>query len=247
MVATPSYDGKVTSEYMQSIFDYLVSTSLNISYSVLPKESLVTRARNILFNNYFYDIENKDLTHLLWQDSDVSASGYGLERILSYDLDVIGMAVPLKTFPSENGILSAVAGVKEEVGELLYKTKYLGCGIMMLSNKAIMDIVSYCENNNQWTWNFELDRKEYDVFRVGSNNKNFYESEDWYICSILSKIGYDIYVDSGSSVSHAGVYRPGMPINPQAIGMDYQQPLPIESRNRYWCPNDSKLPKEIFD
>lgn len=246
MIATPSYDGKVKVEYMQSILDYLFSTKLNVSYSVYPNESLVSRARNKLFNQFYYDMNEKNLTHILWQDSDVAATGYGLDRIVSLNLDVVGMAIPLKTDPCEVGILTATTAVTEEVSEFLYKTEYLGCGLMMLSRDAVIDIVSYCEQNNLWYWDFASERKEYDVFRIGSNENNFYESEDWYICSLLKKIGYDIYVDSGSDVSHNGYHRPACPINPEAIAMNYSNELSYELRSKYWCPNDSNLPKSMF-
>jgi hypothetical protein len=238
LVATPSYDDKVTSSYMASILEYIAYTNVNVSYTILPNDSLVTRMRNNLFTSFYENIDNKDFTHLLWQDSDVYVQGFGLERMLSFGVDVVGPAIPLKMPLSPYGISCAVARVYEEVEPFLYKAEYLGTGTMMLSKKAVVDLVKYCEENDQWYYDPEKDRKIYDVFRVGIDKSKIYQSEDWYLCELLRKIGYEIYIDSGSNTSHMTVKRRMMPINPESINRTYGHRLSNEEAVNFWTPND---------
>ncbi len=238
LVATPSYDDKVTSSYMASILEYITYTKMNVSYTILPNDSLVTRMRNDLFTTFYENIESKDFTHLMWQDSDVYVQGFGLERMLSVEVDVIGAAIPLKMPRSEYGISCAVSGVYEEVEPFLYKTKYLGTGAMILSKNAVINLVEYCEKNNQWYYDASANRKIYDVFRVGIDKNKIYQSEDWYLCDLLSQLGYEIYVDSGSNTSHMNVQRRMMQINPEAINKKYSKQLNYEDAINFWTPND---------
>lgn len=238
LVATPSYDNRVTSEYMASVLEYIAFTNQNISYTILPNDSLVTRMRNDLFTSFYENIENKQLTHLMFQDSDVYMQAFGIERMLSFEVDVIGPAIPLKFSPTKYGISCAVANIYEEVENMLYKAEYLGTGIMMLSKKIVKDLVEYCNDNDQWYYDPLNKRKIYDVFKVGVNKNKIYQSEDWYICDLIRELGYEVYVDSGSNVSHSSAKRPIMQINPESINRKYSKPLPENKILEFWTPND---------
>lgn len=249
LVATPSYDNKITSDYMASVLQYLSLTDKNISYLISPNDALVTRARNDLFTSFYENINKKDLTHILFQDSDIFMQGFGLEKMLSYDVDVIGQAVPLKRSHSQYGIPCAVANVYNKLDSFLYQSEYLGSGIMILSKRAVMDLVEYCEDHSQWYYDPAHRRKIYDVFSVGVDKNKIYQSEDWYICDLLRKIGYDIHVDSSANTSHMDIKRPTMFMNEQSLNRKYESELPIEQRENFWTPNDwvdITVPQEFY-
>jgi hypothetical protein len=234
VVATPSYKNTVTVPYMQSMIEYHTSDKFRIAYNIYPGDSLVARARNTIFTNIIDNMSYFD--YILWQDDDVAATKYGIERLLDFKLDVVAMATPIKVPTSSYGIVCAVANVYEEISPLLYKSTYAGFGSFMISKKACLDIVEYCEDNNYWY--VDYGQKFYDICKTGANSGNFYESEDYYFCSMLKNIGYDIHVDSGSGVLHDKVYRAGSPINPQSIGKKYNKTLNNEDILNFWTPND---------
>lgn len=247
LICTPSYDGKVTADYMSSIIDYITNTNFNISYTMLQEDSLVTRSRNSLFSIFYNNIKNNNLTHLMFQDSDIYMKSSGLERMLDFNIDVIGQACPIKSNASIYGISCAVSGVYEEVEKYLYKCKYIGTGILILSKKVVEDLVQYCEDNNKWYWDSNLNMKVYDIFKTGVDDDKIYYSEDWYLCKLLNTLGYDIHVDSGAYVSHKTYIRNILPINKEAINRKFNNRLKNEDILKYWTTNDW-LPtyKEIF-
>lgn len=238
LIATPSYDNKVTSEYMGSVMDYVINTTKNVSYYIYPNDSLVTRARNELFASFYENIEKKQFTHILFQDSDIYMQSFGLERMLNFEVDVIGAAVPLKTKENYYGITCAVANVYEEVDSMLYKAQYVGSGILMFSKKAVYDLVEYCEDTDNWYHVPGQKRKIYNVFSTGINKDKIYQSEDWYICDTLSNLGYDLHVDSGANVSHMNIRRKSMLINPESINRKYTNELLEDKKHEFWTPND---------
>lgn len=246
LVCTPTYDSKVTTEYMNSVTEYLLKSNISVYYTFYSNDSLVTRARNAMFTDFYNLMKTDEFTNLLWQDSDIYMSSEGLERIVNTGLDIIGPAVPLKNLAfSDWGIPCAVSGVYEDLGDYIYKANQLGTGIMMLSKKIVEMIVEYCEDNLQYYIDYKHNKKIYDVFRVGVDKDFVYQSEDWYLCDLLKNMGQDIYVDSGSLVMHKEYKRERMAINPQSIKRKYNTPLEPGECYNFWTPNDIYL-KEIL-
>lgn len=234
IIATPSYKNTVTVPYMQSMIDYHFSQKFRVAYNIYPGDSLVCRARNGLFTNIMDNMPNFE--YMIWQDDDVSATKEGVERIIDLKLDAISLVTPLRVQTTPYGLLSAVIEVYEEVEKFLYKAEFAGFGVFALSKKACIDIINYCEENSYWY--VENGRKVYDVFRVGVTNNNFYQSEDFYVCSILKEMGYEIYVDSSTPISHGPVYRARCEINPESIGQKYSKELEHSDAINFWTPND---------
>lgn len=191
------------------------------SYNILYGDSLVTRVRNALFSEYVANREIRGNTHLLWLDDDIGFEAQGLINLLEHDVDVCGMAVPLRRHDRSYGITCAVEGALEEVKPRFYKVTRLGCGVMMWSNAAVDSLVEYCRDNDLVYNNTSIPGKEYfDVFQVGCIN-GYYLSEDYVACEILRSLGYDIYVDSSAGCIHSQpndkFVRPGMDIDRRAF------------------------------
>lgn len=235
VIATPSYKNTVTVQYMYSIIDYLSSNKFRIMYKIYPGDSLVTRARNAIFSEIIKNVP--DFDYIVWQDDDVAANKLGIERIIELGHDAVALSTPLKYPVSEYGIRCAVMGVYEDCGDFLYKTDFAGFGLFSMSKKSCLDIVNYCEKNNL-IYTDSHGNKTYDVFKVGMNKANIYESEDFYVCSLLRKLGYEIYVDSSTTVSHEMFLRDPMPINPQSINRKYYKHIDAKQNFNYWTPND---------
>ena len=94
-VATPMYGGMAHGLYIKSSLD-LQSTmnkyGIETKFSFLFNESLITRARNYLVDEFL----RSDFTHLLFIDSDIHYSPQDVIALMALDKDVIGGPYPKK-------------------------------------------------------------------------------------------------------------------------------------------------------
>lgn len=243
-IATPSYSNTVTSYYLQTFME-LNRLEIPFSYNILHGDSLVTRVRNSLFSEYVANRNIRGNTHLLWVDDDIGFEPEGMVSLLKHDVDVCGMAVPLRRHDRSYGITCAVEGALEEVSPRFYKVSRLGCGVMMWSNAAVDSIVEYCRDNDLvYNNTSNSDMEFFDVFQVGSNN-GYYLSEDYVACEILKFLGYEIYVDSSAGCIHSqpndSFVRPAMDIDKRSFSGKPRDPLPKEDRDKFWAPADHVL------
>lgn len=96
MICTPCYGGMVGAGYLRSMVQTLNlfnSSNMKYSFTSVDNESLVTRARN---NLLAYFLTNKEATHLMFIDADISWDGADILRMLHWDKDVIVGAYPKK-------------------------------------------------------------------------------------------------------------------------------------------------------
>lgn len=95
-VATPMYAGMATGLYMKSSLDLqniAGQYGIDIKFSFLFNESLITRARNYLVDEFL----RTDFTHLLFIDSDIHYNPQDVIAMLALDQDVIGGPYPKKS------------------------------------------------------------------------------------------------------------------------------------------------------
>lgn len=143
--------------------------------------------------------------YLLWVDSDQSFPRDTLHRLVTREKDVVGANIATKAIPNlptarqkptvgepEWGSLVWTPPM-EELNEknVLEKVWRLGCGLTLLSKKAINALPLNC---------FEMKYKP-DVER--------YQGEDWQMCEYLEAAGIDIWVDHELSnlVGHHGTFN----------------------------------------
>ena len=96
-VATPMYGGMNHGLYMKACLDLqgmCIQYGVQIKFSFLFNESLITRARNYLVDEFYH---RSDCTHLLFIDSDISFNPQDVIAMLALDKDVIGGPYPKKT------------------------------------------------------------------------------------------------------------------------------------------------------
>ena len=122
-VATPMYGGMNHGLYMKACLDLqalCMQYGVNVKFSFLFNESLITRARNYLVDEF---IHRSECTHLLFIDSDVHFDPNDVIAMLALDKEVIGGPYPkkaikwksVKTAVTKNpdieaGLLEKVAG-----------------------------------------------------------------------------------------------------------------------------------------
>lgn len=244
-IATPSYSNTVYTCYAGSLVEYTNVPGLKFTFKTHVGDSLITRARNTLFSEYQFEFNEKGFTHLFWQDDDVYVDGESLLRLAESDLDVVGIAYPLKLNDFSRGIVCAVAGVYEEVSPLLYKTKYVGTGALLMSNRVVEALAEYCWQEGDYYYEDTSPNERYNLFKTGTKD-GLYLSEDWYLCEVIRSLGFDIYVDSSSNCIHADRKtewrRPSMPIDERYLTEKFRDPLPEELQLVRWTPSDLSNP-----
>jgi hypothetical protein len=95
-VATPMYGGMNHGLYAKACLDLqaiCIQYGVNIKFSFLFNESLITRARNYLVDEFLH---RSDCTHLLFLDSDIHFDPRDVIAMLALDKDVIGGPYPKK-------------------------------------------------------------------------------------------------------------------------------------------------------
>ncbi len=99
-VATPMYGGMCTGPYMKSCLD-LQSVchkyGVSIVFYFLFNESLITRARNYLVDEFL----RSNCTHLMFIDSDIDFKAMDVMALLAFDKPVNGGPYPKKTIAWE--------------------------------------------------------------------------------------------------------------------------------------------------
>jgi hypothetical protein len=100
-VATPMYGGMAHGLYIKSSLDLQNTMSkygIETKFSFLFNESLITRARNYLVDEFL----RTDYTHMLFIDSDINYDARDVVALMALDKDVIGGPYPKKAINWEN-------------------------------------------------------------------------------------------------------------------------------------------------
>ena len=95
-VATPMYGGQNHGLYMKACLDLqglCMQYGIQIKFSFLFNESLITRARNYLVDEF---IHRSECTHMLFIDSDINFNPQDVIALLAMDKDVSGGPYPKK-------------------------------------------------------------------------------------------------------------------------------------------------------
>lgn len=116
-VATPMYGGMAHGLYIKSSLD--LQTTMNkygieTKFSFLFNESLITRARNYLVDEFL----RSDHTHLLFIDSDIHYNPQDVLALMALDKDVIGGPYPKKSINWGNVAQAARSHPNMEAKEL---------------------------------------------------------------------------------------------------------------------------------
>ena len=101
-VATPMYGGQNHGLYMKACLDLqgmCIQYGIDVKFSFLFNESLITRARNYLVDEF---LNRSDCTHMLFIDSDINFNPQDVIAMLALDRDVIGGPYPKKAIKWTN-------------------------------------------------------------------------------------------------------------------------------------------------
>jgi len=205
MVATPAYGGLVNIKTASLMLQMASSRTrpAGLNWVCLGNESHILRARNTLLSLF---VHNGQYTHLFFLDADVSCGYHIVNRLLSYEKDVIGGVVPMKGKTAEGKPAFACGRTLREAGADLITVDWIGNACLMLSRKAVTDYIELFKpaqyKGNPSSMPPEI--IQYDVFGHGITEDGYYETEDQFICRRLREIGYEIFVYHKEPLTHTG-------------------------------------------
>lgn len=204
LVAVPSM-GVWHEEFGKSLCMMLIYAAVRkIEFFKTQEVKLLSMKGSILPNlraTALQTAKDQNADYLLWVDSDQSFPKETLHALIQHDLDVVGANVATKAIPNlptarnkpkegepDSGSL---VWTEEKPKERLEKVWRLGCGLTLMSKRAIQALPMNC---------FEM------RFRPEVNR---YQGEDWQMCEYLEKAGIDIWVDHelSNKVGHHGSFK----------------------------------------
>lgn len=198
LIATPCYGGLVYEGYLRSVLDLQrILLQLNIKHTVytVGNESLITRARNSIVAIF---LGKKELTHLLFIDSDITFSPESIIRFLKFRKPVVGGAYPKKnvdfTYAKEqikknpemsNKDLLAKSlhyavniiaesnsdDTKAQIHDGFVKVNNIATGFLVIQKEAILELVKHFPNEK-----YENDCEGYDSPETKNNFYTFFDT-----------------------------------------------------------------------
>ena len=207
-IATPAYNCQLHTDYFNSMMSLLrgaIKSNIDIEIVTVGNQSLVPKARNSLIS-YFH--ENKQYTHIIYIDADIGIPPYCIPRLLQRNVDIIGVPCPLKGYDERGLPVLNISDILNCTPDGLAETTHVGNAILMLSRKAVDDIIEVSEeyeDDPKFSRGQPLTTKCYDVFKIGIVDGK-YLPEDYYLCHRLRELGYKIYIDLTIPVKHNGMH-----------------------------------------
>jgi hypothetical protein len=153
VVATPCFGGQVTAEFMASMMrlqEACRARSKGFEWIWRGGDALISRARAELLARF---LDRPNSTHLLFIDADIAFDPNQVFRLLDFDAEVAAAAYPIKSI-DWNRVRSSIAdGRDPRAASLNYvcdvdqgkcvvrggfvKSRYAGCGFLMLRRSAL--------------------------------------------------------------------------------------------------------------
>ena len=239
MVATPMYGGMCGGQYTKSSVDLgqqAAKYGLDIGFYYIFNESLITRARNYLVDEFM----RSHYTHLMFIDADI---GFDPQDVLSLaaiadpdsDKEIVCGAYPKKTIAWEKIKRAVDKGAADEnpqalenyVGDFVFNpapgvseirinepVEVLegGTGFMMIQKSAYEKFgnahpeLLYTPDHVR-TENFDGSRQIYAYFDTVIDPKsNRYLSEDYMFCQWARDLGIKVWMCPWMRLKHMGTY-----------------------------------------
>ena len=233
-IATPMYGGMSHGLYVKSCLDLqttMMKYGIETKFSFLFNESLITRARNYLVDEFL----RTDHTHLLFIDSDIHYSPQDVIALMALDKDVIGGPYPKKAIKWGNvkkavqmhpdiepHLLEKVTGdyvfnpvkgtAQFSVSEPL-EVMEIGTGFMMIKREVFPKFAEQYPNlkykpDHVGQAHFDGSRYIHAYFDTVIDPKSErYLSEDYMFCQWWRNMGGQIWLCPWMRTQHIGTYH----------------------------------------
>jgi hypothetical protein len=233
-VATPMYGGQCFGMYTKSILDLqaiCIQHGIEVKFSFIFNESLITRARNYLVDEFL----RSGFTHLLFLDADIHFDPRDVVALLAMDKDVVGAPYPKKSI-KWNSVREALkrnpeieaAELEKVTGDYVFnpvpgterfsvnepvEVLEIGTGFMMVKREVFDKFaVNYPEfrykPDHVGQANFDGTRYIHAYFDtvIDHGKSDRYLSEDYMFCQWWRNMGGQIWLCPWMRTHHIGTY-----------------------------------------
>lgn len=232
-IATPMYGGQCAGLYTKSILD--LQNLLNFHgvenrFSFLFNESLITRARNYLVDEF---LRANNFTHLLFIDSDIGFDPMDVLALIALDKEIIGAPYPKKSLNWRNVIEATKKPditpeeIQKVVGDYVFnpvpgtekfqvteplEVMEIGTGFMLIKRQVFTKFKEEYPHleykpDHQGQQNFDGSRKIHAYFdTVIDPVSHRYLSEDYMFCQYWRAIGGKVWLCPWMKTTHIGTY-----------------------------------------
>jgi hypothetical protein len=233
-VATPMYGGQCFGMYCKSALDLqglCANYGLEVRFSFIFNESLITRARNYLVDEFL----RSGFTHMLFIDSDIHFDPRDVIALLAMDKDIIGAPYPKKSIrwgavktaiernpsidPAEldkvtgDYVFNPVPGTEKfAIGEPI-EVLEIGTGYMMIKREVFTKFEKEYPQlrykpDHVGQANFDGSRYIHAFFDtvIDHGKSDRYLSEDYMFCQWWRNIGGQIWLCPWMKTHHIGTY-----------------------------------------
>lgn len=232
-VATPMYGGMCTGMYASAIMQsvgVMGSNRIQMYYSFMMNESLITRARNSMA----YDFLNSDATHLMFIDADIGFNPNDIPRMVQADKDIIcgiypkkeinwveveaavKRGVPPQQLSQHTGafVLNLPHGETSKTGSINEPIEIAngGTGFMLIKRKVFEDLADKVPSyTNDMYHAVDTVRevkviKEYFATSIDEESNRLL-SEDYHFCKIAREAGFKVWCAPWATFNHTGSYN----------------------------------------
>lgn len=233
LLCTPMFGGVCTGAYSQGILNLpgvLAQHGIDVVFSFMYNESLITRARNALTHAFL----KSDATHLMFIDADISFNPQDIVAMVQSDKDVIGGIYPKKEINWASVRQAIAKGVEDK--DLKYYTGSFVVNLAGGAGQVTVRVDEPVEIMNAGTGFLLIKREVFeklkeitptysnDVLDLGNTiqgqetiygffdtsieeESNRLLSEDYHFCSQYRSIGGKIYAAPWAILSHTGTYE----------------------------------------
>lgn len=233
LIATPMYGGQANGLFVKSVLDlqtFFQGHGIETRFSFLFNESLVTRARNYLVDEFL----RSDCTHFLFLDSDIDFDPQDILVLMHLDKDVIGAPYPKKSInwtAIKNAIIknndidagkletlvgeyvfNPVPGTKQFKVDEPVEVMEMGTGYMMIKREVFTKFKEEYPHlkykpDHQGQANFDGSRYIHAYFdTVIDPQSHRYLSEDYMFCQYWRAIGGQVWLCPWMKTKHVGTY-----------------------------------------
>jgi hypothetical protein len=248
-VSTPMYGGMANGLFMKSCLDLqtvCMNYGISIRFSFIFNESLITRARNYLVDEF---LRAEEYTHLLFIDADIGFDPRDVIAMLAIDKEIIGGPYPKKSI-KWNSVIQAVkknpditpAELEKVTGDYVFNTvtgtgKFsiseplevleIGTGFMMIKREvfkkfkeAYPDLEYKPDHVGQQHFDGKRMIHAYFDTVIDKGKSERYLSEDYMFCQWWRNIGGKIWLCPWMKTQHIGTYAftGDMPAVAQHVG-----------------------------
>ncbi len=233
-LATPMYGGMCYGLYAQGVVQMVsvcLQNNITLMYSCLTNESLITRGRNSLANDFM----KTDCTHLMFIDSDIGFNPADIIPMIKADKDIIcGLCtkkeinwprveqavrdgVPMNKLYDHTGVLvvNLLDDATSATGEIDEPIQIANGGTgFMLVNRKVFEVLStkVPEYKNEMYSAADINPKrefikEYFATSIDKNLDSRLLSEDYHFCKIARDQGFTVWAAPWAKLIHCGYYN----------------------------------------